>query len=191
MIIVFVGPPGSGKGTQCELLAEHLGVTHLSTGELFRVQMESGSELGQIAASFIDHGNLVPDHVTIDIVKESLGEAQFNVGCLLDGFPRSVPQAQALDAILAENNCQVDLVLALDVNQDVLVDRMLARKRKDDTLETIQQRFDAYEHLTRPLLNYYQNRDVLVTVDGNGNIDRVFEGIREAVGIVRSNNSNA
>ena len=153
--------------------------------------MESGSELGQIAASFIDHGNLVPDHVTIDIVKESLGEAQFNVGCLLDGFPRSVPQAQALDAILAENNCQVDLVLALDVNQDVLVDRMLARKRKDDTLETIQQRFDAYEHLTRPLLNYYQNRDVLVTVDGNGNIDRVFEGIREAVASVRSNNSNA
>ena len=83
MIIVFVGPPGSGKGTQCELLAEHLGVTHLSTGELFRVQMESGSELGQIAASFIDHGNLVPDHVTIDIVKESLGEAQFNVGLSL------------------------------------------------------------------------------------------------------------
>ena len=181
MIIVFVGPPGSGKGTQCELLAKHLGVTHLSTGELFRIQMESGSELGRVAASFIDHGNLVPDHVTIDIVSESLGEAQFNVGCLLDGFPRSVPQAQALDALLAENGCKVDLVLALDVDRDILVDRMLERKRKDDTLETIQQRFESYEQLTRPLLDYYQNREILELVDGNGSIDDVFEGIQKAV----------
>ena len=186
MIIVFVGPPGSGKGTQCELLAEYLGMTHLSTGELFRIQMESGSELGQVAASFIDHGNLVPDHVTIDIVKQSLGDAQFNIGCLLDGFPRSVPQAQALDAILAENGCQVDLVLALDVDRDVLIDRMLARKRKDDTLNTIQQRFEAYEKLTRPLLNYYQSAGVLLAVDGNGDVDSVFEGIRQAVETARS-----
>ena len=187
MIIVFVGPPGSGKGTQCELLAEHLGVTHLSTGELFRIQMESGSELGQIAAGYIDNGNLVPDHVTVDIVKESLGEAQFNVGCLLDGFPRSVPQAQSLDAILVEKNCQVDLVLALDVDQKVLVDRMLARKRKDDTLTTIQQRFEAYDYLTRPLLDYYQNQGVLVSVDGDGSVSSVFERILQAVTTVQSN----
>ena len=174
------------KELNAELLAEHLGVTHLSTGELFRIQMESGSQLGTIAASFIDHGNLVPDHVTIDIVSESLGEAQFNVGCLLDGFPRSVPQAQALDALLAENSCKVDLVLALDVDRKTLVDRMLARKRKDDTLETIQQRFEAYEKLTRPLLEYYQNREILVTVDGNGDIDIVFEGIRQAMETAKS-----
>ena len=187
MIIVFVGPPGSGKGTQCELLAEHLGVTHLSTGELFRIQMESGSELGQKAAGYIDNGNLVPDHVTVDIVKESLGEAQFNVGCLLDGFPRSVPQAQSLDAILAEKNCQVDLVLALNVDQKVLVDRMLARRRKDDTLTTIQQRFEAYDFLTRPLLDYYQNQGVLVSVDGDGSVSSVFESILQAVTTVQSN----
>ena len=99
----------------------------------------------------------------------------------MDGFPRSVPQAQALDALLAENGCKVDLVLALDVDRDILVDRMLERKRKDDTLETIQQRFESYEQLTRPLLDYYQNREILELVDGNGSIDDVFEGIQKAV----------
>jgi len=180
MIIVFIGPPGSGKGTQCERLAEHLGVAHLSTGELFRQQIERETELGQLAAAFMDAGNLVPDHVVVQLVNESLGEAQYSAGCLLDGFPRSVPQAQALDALVNEHGRPLNMILALNVPQDVLVNRMLARRRKDDSLETIQQRLDVYRQQTQPVLDYYQQQEILVYIDGDGTIEDVSQRIIEA-----------
>ena len=179
MIIVFIGPPGSGKGTQCERLAEHLGVTHLSTGELFRQHIGRETELGKLAAEFMDAGNLVPDHIVVQLVYESLGEAQYSAGCLLDGFPRSVPQAQALDALVNEHGRTLDMILALDVPQDVLVNRMLARRRKDDSLETIQQRLDVYRQQTQPVLDYYQQQEILVYIDGNGTIEDVSQRIIE------------
>ena len=186
MLIVFVGPPGSGKGTQCELLAQHLGVVHLSTGELFRQQMQQATELGQLAALFIDDGNLVPDHIVVELVRQSLGEVQYQTGCLLDGFPRSVAQAQALDAMVHERGKRIDMILALAVPQDILVDRLLQRQRKDDTLDTIQQRLDVYQQETQPVLNYYQQQGLVVTIDGNGTVEDVFQRIEQATDIKRS-----
>ena len=186
MLIVFVGPPGSGKGTQCELLAQHLGVVHLSTGELFRQQIQQATELGQLAALFIDDGNLVPDHIVVELVRQSLGEAQYQTGCLLDGFPRSVAQAQALDATVYEHGKQIAMVLALAVPQDILVDRLLQRQRKDDTLETIQQRLDVYQQETQPVLAHYQQQELVVTIDGNGAVEDVFQRIEQATDLKRT-----
>ena len=187
MLIVFVGPPGSGKGTQCELLAQHLGVVHLSTGELFRQQIQQTTRLGQLAALFMDDGNLVPDHIVVELVRQSLGDVQYQTGCLLDGFPRSVAQAQALDAMVHERGKRIDMILALAVPQDILVDRLLQRQRKDDTLDTIQQRLDVYQQETQPVLDYYEQQGLVVTIDGNGTVEDVFKRIKQAANLQRSN----
>jgi len=186
MLIVFVGPPGSGKGTQCELLAEHLGVVHLSTGELFRQQIQQATKLGQLATLFIDDGNLVPDHIVVELVRQSLGDVQYQTGCLLDGFPRSVAQAQALDAMVHEHGKRINMILALAVPQDILVDRLLQRQRKDDTLDTIQQRLDIYQQETKPVLDYYEQQGLVVTIDGNGTVEDVFQRIKQAADLERS-----
>jgi adenylate kinase len=169
--LVLVGPPGAGKGTQAAVLSEKLGVPHISTGELFRAHVGQQTELGREAKRYLDAGELVPDAVTNEMVRERLAEPDAQDGFLLDGFPRNNAQARVLDKILAENGTELDAVLEFVVPEDVVVDRLLARGRSDDTEDVIRRRMQVYRDDTAPLLDYY--RDRLVQVDAVGEIDEV------------------
>jgi adenylate kinase len=189
MRIVFLGPPGAGKGTQAQRLKDYLGVAHLSTGELLRAAGEAGTPLGREALRCMQAGQLVPDEVVIGIVAERLMERDCAAGCLFDGFPRTEPQAQELDEMLAQRDMPIDLVLALLVSEDQLVERLLSRGRMDDTPETIRERFRQYNELTEPLLDYYRRRGILREIDGEGTPDEVFDRIVNAVDSAASGSS--
>lgn len=185
MFIVFVGPPGAGKGTQCKRLIEHVQIPHLSTGDMFRRAIKDGTPLGKQASQFIDRGELVPDELVVGIVTQRMGQPDCQGGCLLDGFPRTVEQAKALDSFLGDQQSKLDLVLQLDAPRDELEQRMLQRakleNRADDTPETIANRMDVYRSETEPLIEYYKQRGVLSTINGLGTPDEVFERIRQSV----------
>ena len=169
--VVLVGPPGAGKGTQSAALRGRLGVPHISTGELFRQHVGAETGLGQRARSYLETGRLVPDGFTNELVRERLSEPDTAAGFLLDGFPRTVNQAELLAKLLAETGDVLDVVLELRVDEDVLVDRLLARGRADDTVDVIRERQRVYRSETTPLLDYYD--DLLVTVDGAGEVGDV------------------
>jgi adenylate kinase len=181
MRIVFIGPPGSGKGTQALRLKDYLDVAHLSTGDMLRDPRYASTRAGREAREAMDAGRLVPDDVVIDIVRERLKEPDCNKGCLFDGFPRTLSQAEALDDLLGESGWPLRLVLELQVDEKTLVDRLLQRGRTDDKVETIEERFRQYERLTQPLLDYYRRRGILHTVDGNGSTEQVFAEIVQAI----------
>ena len=182
MRIVLIGPPGAGKGTQAKRLVNELQIPHLSTGEMLRAGRDNGTELGILAAQYIDRGQLAPDELVVGIVDQRLQEPDCKNGYLLDGFPRTVPQADALDELLQKRNTKLDLVLELNVTENELIERLLQRKRPDDTRETIAERLQVYQKQTKPLLEYYTDRGLLATIVGEGTPEEVYERLREATG---------
>ncbi|MDX2358112.1 adenylate kinase [Dietzia sp. PP-33] len=171
MRLVLLGPPGAGKGTQAALLSEKLGVPHISTGDLFRANISQGTDLGKEAKSYIDAGNLVPADVTNRMVEARIGEPDATEGFLLDGYPRSVEQADALTRMLADAGQSLDAVIEFRVDEDTVVQRMLARGREDDTEDVIRNRMAVYHSETAPLLEYYGA--AVTTVDAVGEIDEI------------------
>ncbi len=180
MRIVLLGPPGAGKGTQAAILSEKLGVPHISTGDLFRANIGEGTELGVEAKRYLDAGELVPSELTNRMVEARLAEADAKPGFLLDGFPRTVDQAQALEGILERLGEKLDAVLEFIVDEDVVVERMLARGRADDKEDVIRNRLRVYREETAPLLDHY--RAIEVSVDAVGEIDEINARAMAALG---------
>lgn len=185
MYVIFVGPPGVGKGTQAQRLVGKLEVVHLSTGEILRAAMEEGSPLGTEARAYVEQGRLVPDELIVNMIGDRLSRPDCANGWLLDGFPRTVNQARALDQLLAEQERRIDIVLALTAPVDELKTRLLKRAelegRSDDNPTTIAQRLQVYEDQTAPVLDYYRRQSLLKEVDGLGTPDEVFGRIEEAL----------
>ena len=188
MIGIIFGPPGSGKGTQAARIDGEFHLTHLSTGDILRSEVARGTEIGKEVARIMAAGDLVPDDVIIRIVQGILRDPDVSSDVLLDGFPRTLEQARALDGMLAQEGHRVDFVIALDVPESELVDRILHRAaiegRADDTRDAIAERMHEYHKLTAAVLDHYRKQAVRVeVVDGMGDVDEVFGRIRRAIGI--------
>ena len=175
--LVIFGAPGSGKGTQSEILIEQYGLDHISTGDILRGEIKAGSELGKAAKGYIDAGQLVPDGLIIDMIEKVLGERKPKKGIILDGFPRTVAQAEALDALFAKLGTRVHAVLDLQVEEAELIDRLLKRGqesgRSDDNLETIQKRLGVYHAQTAPIAAHYAQQGVHHAIQGSGAISDI------------------
>ena len=207
-----MGLPGAGKGTQAEKINEEFNIPHISTGDMFRLAIKEGTELGKKAKGYLDEGALVPDEVTNGIVEERLGKPDCEKGFLLDGFPRTIPQAEALQAITEKLDKKLDYVVHVNVPEEKLLERLTGRRicptcgatyhviynppkqegicdkdgatltqREDDTKETVAKRLSVNLEQTKPLLDFYEKLGVLVTVDGDQDIDKVFEEIRAEI----------
>lgn len=185
--LVIFGAPGSGKGTQSTRLKSHYGLHHISTGELLRDHIGRGTELGKVADSFISKGQLIPDDLMIRILAHELDTHPEQVagGVIFDGFPRTIPQADALDKMLAERGCAVNAVIGLEVEEEELVKRMLQRGletgRADDNPETIKNRLDVYHKQTAPLRDYYMGKNRYNAIPGSGSPDEIFTTIVKAL----------
>ena len=184
--LLLIGIPGAGKGTQAVRLAKKYGIVQISTGDMLRTAVAAETELGLKAKGLMDAGELVPDKLVIGVAAERLGEDDAKAGFILDGFPRTVAQADALSELLQAKNSGLDLCVAITVEGDVVVERLLKRAqiegRTDDTEEVIRERMRIYRKSTAPLLDYYRERELLVEVDGTGTADDVEQRIEEVVG---------
>ncbi len=184
MNIIIFGAPGSGKGTQSDRIVEEFGLYHISTGELLRKHIATGTHLGKVADSYISQGQLIPDELMIDVLSDLFGQHPEHIagGVIFDGFPRTIAQAEALSEMLGEYGTEVHAVVGLDVDEDELVRRMILRGkesgRADDTLDTIVKRLQVYHKQTAPLREYYTDKGAFHPIDGNGSVDEIYESIR-------------
>ena len=188
MNLVLFGPPGSGKGTQAKILQEKRGLPQLSTGDMLRAAIAAGTELGKKCKAIMESGELVPDEVVVGIIAERYDQPDCTKGAVFDGFPRTIPQAEALDAMLKKRGKKIDLVVELKVDDAVLISRVEQRikesggvVRADDTPETLKNRLAVYYRNTAPLLEYYKKQGKLVTVDGMAPIDAVTKAIASVI----------
>jgi adenylate kinase len=190
MRIIFLGPPGSGKGTQAKLLAERLGISAISTGEILREAVREGTPLGLKAKSIMEAGELVPDDLMIALIQPRLAAPDGLRGFILDGFPRTVQQAESLEKLLAGNGTALNAVLNLSVPEAVLVDRLHGRAleegRADDRPETILERLRVYRDKTEPLAGFYRGRRLLADVDGMGDITEISDRIDQALAVANA-----
>lgn len=212
MKIILLGPPGAGKGTQAKSISNKYSIPHISTGDIFRKNISENTPLGIEAKKYMDNGQLVPDEVTINMVKDRLQEEDCESGYLLDGFPRTVSQAESLQEFLRSRNESLDTALLIDVPRDFILERMTGRRvcpscgasyhvkfnpavdnkcelcgsevvqRKDDTEETVKERLDVYERQTQPLIDFYRDKNLLSVVEGTKAINEVFESICDVLG---------
>jgi len=185
--LLLIGAPGAGKGTQAERLAEAFGIPAISTGDIFRHNVKNETELGKLAKSFMDRGEYVPDSVTNDLVRDRLSQADAANGFLLDGYPRTADQVAELDDILASSGTQLDAVVLLTADTDEVVRRLLNRAieqgRADDTEDVIRRRLEVYEEQTAPLIDSYQARNLVLTIDGLGEVNEVTERILNGLAV--------
>lgn len=183
--IVIFGAPGSGKGTQSARIVEKYGVSHISTGDVLRAEIKKGSELGKVAKGYIDQGQLLPDALIIDILASVLDSLKDSKGVIFDGFPRTIPQAEALKKMLSEREQDVSVMLDLDVPEDELIDRLIKRGqesgRADDNLETIKKRLTVYSEQTSPLKDFYKAEGKYQHINGVGSMDAIFDEIASVI----------
>ncbi|MDA0997744.1 MAG: adenylate kinase [Proteobacteria bacterium] len=188
MILILLGPPGAGKGTQAERLVARFGIVQLSTGEMLRAAVAANTDLGRKAMTVLDRGDLVSDDIVIGIIADRIGQPDCAKGFILDGFPRTVAQAEALDAMLAEKGLSLKYVVSIEVDEKVLFDRIENRAREtggarsDDNAETLRKRLGVYREQTAPIIPYYRKRGILVTVDGMQSVDEVSRSLYVILG---------
>lgn len=178
MRLLFIGPPGAGKGTQAARVAGHLGIPHISTGEMFR-QVNSDTEVGRKIQEIMESGGYVPDEVTVEMLRQRLEEPDTYAGFILDGFPRTGPQVAALDGLIGTDG--LDRVVLFEVDEDELTERLLSRGRLDDSEETVRNRFKVYQEQTAPLIDLYEARGIVVRVDGLGPLEEITDRVLIAV----------
>ncbi len=183
MILILFGPPGAGKGTQAALISEHYDIPHISTGNIFRSAIKNETPLGKKVKSILDEGKLVPDETVVGLVEEELKKPEYDDGFILDGFPRTVAQAEALDEILKKDQKSVDAFIHLSVPEKELVKRILSRGegRSDDNEDKVKTRLQVYKKETQPVMDYYKKKDLVQKIDGVGSIDEIFERIKSAL----------
>jgi adenylate kinase len=186
MRLVLVGPPGAGKGTQAQFLSEHYSIPHISTGDIFRANLKAGTPLGVQAQKFMDAGELVPDSVTNEMVKDRLTHSDTANGFLLDGFPRNVAQAQVLSSVLTEKQTPLDAVLELQIDDAEIISRLNNRRsvesRADDAEEVIIHRLKVYHDQTAPIIDYYRTEGSLITIGATGAVDEITKRAIAALG---------
>lgn len=179
--LIFLGPPGAGKGTQAQLLAEYCDVPHISTGDILRSAVDQKTDLGQKAEAFMNSGELVPDDLILDLIRERLHQPDAGKGWILDGFPRNLSQAKFLDELLEGINQPFDSAINLDVPDEVIIARLLKRGRQDDNDSVIRNRLEVYREQTEPVIGFYRDRQRLVSVNGNQELDAVYADMKNIV----------
>ena len=183
MRIILFGPPGCGKGTQATFISESLSIPHLSTGDMLRSAVSSGSEIGLKAKSIMESGGLVSDQIVLSIVEERISKHDCEKGFILDGFPRTVNQAEKLDLLLSVNH-KLDFVLRIKVDEEEIIKRLIDRAREDDKPEIIKNRFKTYNSETQPLIPYYEERKILFNINGMQKIEKVSEDVKKVIGVI-------